>query len=108
MDGSRLEIPREEAVELIPYRHVFTSPHLQAPIEGLICHRGNLIAILGPLPPTGFPTGSVDACPWILLLRNGAQVVLGLPIFEEAAENNVIPLMPENPATLEELLQSAG
>ena len=51
MDGGNLEIPREEALELIPYRGVFASPMLRHPIEGLVSHRGKVIPVLGPLPP---------------------------------------------------------
>jgi len=85
IDGSTLEVPRTDALELLPYRHVFTGRNLKAPVEGLMSHRGKLVPVLGPLP---LPTEAylpVDKRPWILLLQDCAQVIQGLPEFVEQA-----------------------
>jgi len=91
MDGSQLEIPREEAVELLPYRNVFQSKLLKDPVDGLVCHRGKLVPVLGPLPEFA-GAKSVDKRAWLLLMKGCAQVVQGLPEFLEAQDtSNVLP-----------------
>lgn len=111
MDDSLLEIPREEALELLPYCHVFTNQLLKAPVEGLLPYRGKLLPVLGPLPLSGYEANSVDDRPWILLMKGCAQVVRGLPQFEEAAMQNVIELKSQDQENLleelDELLKSA-
>lgn len=112
IDGSQLEIPREEALELVPYRHVLVSAHLKSPAEGLLCHRGKLIPVLGPLPDSN-DGKSVDKRAWILLIKGCAQVIQGLPNFQEAGEASVhefpTSTAEENEALseLDELLKSA-
>lgn len=91
MDGSQLEIPREEAVELLPYRNVFRSELLKDPVDGLVCHRGKLVPVLGPLPEFA-DAKSVDKKAWLLMMKGCAQVVQGLPEFLEAQQtSNVLP-----------------
>jgi hypothetical protein len=91
MDGNQLEIPREEAVELLPYQNVLRSSHLKDPVDGLISYRGKLVPVLGPMPETA-DVKDIDRRPWLLLMKGCAQVVQGLPIFSEAVEgSNVIP-----------------
>jgi chemotaxis signal transduction protein len=92
MDGSLLEIQREEALEILPYGHVFSGPMLKDPIEGLFIYRGKVIPVLGPLPKSVDLTVPAEERPWILLLKGCAQVIRGMPEFEEAAPSNVIPL----------------
>jgi hypothetical protein len=109
LDGSPFEIPREEALELLPYQGVFASPMLKSPFEGLLVHRGKLVPVLGPLPAEAAPGAPVEDRPWILLMKGCAQAVRGLPEFVE--EGNVVPLptLEERglPADLEDVLKSA-
>ncbi|MGZ3651724.1 MAG: hypothetical protein ACXVB9_10420 [Bdellovibrionota bacterium] len=106
MDGSHLEIPREEAIELFPYRGIFSSPMLKAPLDGIFVHRGKIVPVLGPLP-TEAPQGSSEERPWILLMKGCAQVIRGLPEFDESiGGENVLPFagpQPESPGLLQEL-----
>lgn len=106
MDGSHLEIPREEALELLPFRkNILISPHLKSPAEGLLCYRGKLVPVLGPLPEPG-AGGSVDDRPWILLMNGRAQVIQGLPDFQEGESKTVesiTSLEDEESALLSEL-----
>jgi len=90
MDGQILEIAREEAIELLPYRAIFTSPLMKAPLEGVLLHRGALLPLLGPLPSTqSSPRPAADEQAWVLLMKGCAQVIKGLPEFlEAAAEEN--------------------
>src|SRR4051812_21295580 len=83
MDGSLQEIPREEALEILTYRHVLQNKFLKAPIEGLIVHRGKVIPVMGPLPQPGDETNEFEIRPWILLTKDRAQVILGMPDFQE-------------------------
>jgi len=87
IDGSTLEIAREEALELMPYRALFTSPMLKAPLEGLVVYRGELIPVLGPLPPPGAASRYASEQAWVLLMKDCAQVIRGLPEFP-AHENS--------------------
>lgn len=91
MDGNQLEIPREEALEFLPYGQVFTNPNLKAPVDGIFCHRGKLLPVLGPLPE-GPLAKSLEGRPWLLLMKGCAQAIQGLPEFLETAPSNVIPL----------------
>lgn len=113
MDGTQLEIPREEAVELLPYQHVLRSSHLKDPVDGLVCHRGKVIPVLGPMPEL-VDVKNIDKRPWLLLMKGCAQVVQGLPDFLEANEaSNVLPFRSsaevneEALSELDELLKSA-
>ncbi len=113
MDDSLLEIPREDVLELIPYRHVFRHSRLKSPVEALLAHHGKLVPVLGPLAPDGDQTNSIDKRPWLLLMKGCAQVIRGLPEFQEAAQGEIIPLpgSEEGDSTLldeiGELLKSA-
>lgn len=85
MDGQILEIAREEAIELLPYRAIFTSPLLKAPLEGVLLHRGVLVPLLGPLPATPpSPRQSAESQAWVLLMKGCAQVIQGMPEFLDA------------------------
>jgi hypothetical protein len=88
MDGGTLEIPREEALELVPYRGVFVSPMLKSPLEGLLIHRGIPVPVLGPLPPSDLESLPYDERPWLLLLKGCAQTIRGLPEFDDAASTD--------------------
>lgn len=104
MDGSALEIQREEALELIPYSRLFSHPLLKHPVDALLAHRGQLIPVLGPLPSSGEEQKSVDERPWILLLKGCAQVIRGLPQFAEESSAQVVKLpSAEQSALLDEL-----
>jgi hypothetical protein len=83
MDGRQVEVSREEALEILPYRHVFRSSHLKDPVAGIYCHHGKIIPVLGPLPDSA-EGKTVDEKPWLLLMNGHAQVVRGLPEFSEA------------------------
>ena len=82
----------QEAQELLPYRHVLRSTVFKKPIEGILIYRGNPVPVLGPMPQEGAETLDVDQRPWILVVKNCAQVVRGLPSLEEAVSGNVIPM----------------
>lgn len=91
MDGTHMEIPREEALELLPYRGVLVSAMFKGPIEGLITHRGKVVPVLGPLPADPSPSAPVEQRPWILLLKGCAQAIWGTPEFLEEARSDVVP-----------------
>gem|GEM_PF-7123968 len=113
MDGSQLEIPREEAIELLPYQNVLRSSHFKDPVDGLVCHRGKMVPVLGPMPEL-VDVKSIDKRPWLLLMKGCAQVVQGLPDFLEANEaSNVLPFRASTDGSdealseLDEILKSA-
>lgn len=112
MDGSQVEIPREEALELVPYKNVLRNPNLKAPVDGIFCHRGKVIPVLGPLPE-GPLASSIDGRPWLLLMKGCAQAIQGLPEFLENAPSNVVPFTTEKSeesellSELDDLLKSA-
>ncbi len=91
MDGTQTEVPREEALELLPYKNVFANPNLKDPVEGIFSHRGKMLPVLGPLPVAPF-AGHIDGRPWLLLMKDCAQAIQGLPEFLEAETTEVIPL----------------
>lgn len=84
MDGSVHEISRSDARGIVPFAHVFSSPLLRAPIEGVICHKGKPLPILGPMPAASDLEGSVEKRAWILLMGDHAQVIRGLPEIQSA------------------------
>lgn len=111
MDDSVIEIPREEAIELLPYGQVFATKLLKSPIEAVLTYRGKIVPVLGPLPEPEEWDNSVDERPWILLLKGCAQVVRGLPDFQDVSEVRRLPEHEEGQSELlgelEDLLKSA-
>ena len=103
MDGGTLEIPREEALEFLPYRSVMVSPLLKSPIEALFTYRGKILPLLGPLPAEDDNQLPLETRPWVLVLKGCAQVVRGLPEFEESIASR--PADPETPTENDGLLQ---
>lgn len=92
IDGTTIEVAREDACEFLPYQGLFFSPMLRAPVEAVLCHRGKAIPVLGPLPDAALLAKPALERPWLLVLKGYAQVVVGLPVFgDEAASHNVIP-----------------
>src|SRR5687768_14387944 len=81
IDGTTTEIARSEARAVLPFAHVFSSSQLRAPIEGIICHKGKPLPILGPMPSAADFKGDMDHRPWLLILKDHAQVIRGLPDF---------------------------
>ncbi len=77
LDGTQIEVSRQDAREVVPYAQVFASGWLRAPVEGLYCYRGAVVPVLGPLPPAG------GAGAYLLVMRDHAQVIQGLPLFAE-------------------------
>jgi hypothetical protein len=108
MDGSTLEIAREEALELMPYRALFTSPMLKAPVEGLVVYRGKLIPVLGPLPlPEIGSSPYADNQAWVMLMKGCAQVIRGLPEFPSIATSDTQDLTPALLEEIDEILKAA-
>ena len=114
LDGKVIEIPRDQALELLPYRGVFRSPMLRSPIEGLFTFKGKVVPLLGPLPDDALHSRPpAEERPWILLMKGCAQAVKGLPEFREAANpDNVIPFGGKDDESsllqeLDELIKSA-
>ena len=110
MDGNQIDIPREEALEILPYRHVFSNPNLKSPVDGIFCHRGKVVPVLGPLPVAPYGK-SLDGRPWLLLMKGCAQAIQGLPEFRETETNgempsNVIPFETQAERREEEALLS--
>lgn len=81
MDGSTCEINRADARGLVPYARVFASPLLRAPIEGVLCHKGKPLPVLGPLPSADEISRDINNRPWIVIFEDHAQVIRGLPDF---------------------------
>lgn len=96
MDGSQQEIERSEANAVVAYRNVFQSPCLQAPVEGVVCHRGKLVPVFGPMPRESHMANPAETRPWLLLMKDHAQVIQGFPRFPEdaIAEDSPPQLMP--------------
>lgn len=91
MDGSISEISRGDARGLVPFEHVFTSPFLKTPIEGIVCHKGVPLPVLGPMPKDSDLGAAMNERPWIIVFEDHAQVIRGMPDFGDAV-NNVLPI----------------
>jgi hypothetical protein len=90
MNGAQIVVPREDALELLPYEGVFSNPQIKAPVDGVMCHRGKIIPVLGPLPSAPFGK-SLEERPWLLRMNGYAQAIQGLPEFEENTISKVAP-----------------
>jgi hypothetical protein len=86
LDGSISEIARSDARGLLPFANVFTSPNLRYPIEGVVCHKGKPLPILGPMPDATDLQADIEQRPWIIVFADHAQVIRGLPDFGTAAK----------------------
>jgi hypothetical protein len=107
MDGSTLEISREEALELLPYRAMFTSPMLKAPLEGLVVYRGGLVPVLGPLPDSAPVSNHASEQAWVLLMKGCAQVIRGLPEFTDERAQEAGDLTPALLEEIDQLIKAA-
>lgn len=101
MDGTTAEVAREQTKGLIPFANVFSSPLLRGPIEGVICHQGKPIPLLGPLPESTEDL-PVEDRPWILLLGDHAQVIRGMPDFNAKPKIASVPGAEEEDPFLKE------
>jgi hypothetical protein len=82
LDGSSQEIPREEILGLVPLTGLFRHPLLR--FEAVLYTRGRVLPVTGPLPATGGKSsGPVETRPWLVLFHDHAQVVHGLPLFDD-------------------------
>lgn len=81
MDGSLQEVRREEVFGLYPATALLRHPLLKS--EAIFCHKGKLIPIAGPLPETLDLTLPVNERPWLMLFAGHAQVIYGLPEFDD-------------------------
>jgi hypothetical protein len=123
MDGSLQEIRRDEVEGLYPALGLLRHPLLLS--EAVLCLHGKLVPVAGPLSDSTSNDAPVEERPWILSMGTHAQVVRGLPQFNDdislarptpitsakaSAEVTVDPLEGEEAALLqemEELLRSA-
>ncbi|MGZ3694615.1 MAG: hypothetical protein ACXWQO_10570 [Bdellovibrionota bacterium] len=85
LDGTVSEIARGDTRGVIPFANVLSSPMLRAPIEGIVCHKGKALPLLGPLPKAEDLTAEINDRAWIILFADHAQVIRGLPDFGSAA-----------------------
>lgn len=102
LDGRTIEMPREEALALLPCDRLLRNPHLKA--DAIYCHEGRLLPVTGPLPDTftdETAENGIDQRPWLLLRSNGLQVVRGLPRF---ADETKISLSPTSEAPVAQVL----
>jgi chemotaxis signal transduction protein len=104
IDGSVIELAREDAFELLPFENIFRSPKLRPPMEGLLCHRGRIMPVLGPMPAPEAMDKTVNERPWLLLLKGYAQVVQGLPVFDDDAQSQQVAHLAKPQETAAALL----
>lgn len=74
-----LTVSAANAKEIIPYQSIMASPHIKKPYCGLLYYRGDVIPVTGPLPSVWEKSTSYDAVPWIIVFKDHARVILGLP-----------------------------
>lgn len=82
-----IKIDANLAAEVIPYQYVMTSPHINKPYEGILYYKGKILPVTGPLPAVWEKSASYDEIPWILVCKDHARVILGLPTFDEVSSN---------------------
>ena len=89
VEGEHRELESSEICEVIPYQNIFLSTHLKKPYEGAIVYRGKIIPVLGPVAHLWNSNGSYDERPWILILKDHACIIQGLPeVLEAKAERS--------------------
>ena len=77
------------AMEVIPYQYVMVSPHVKKPYEGILYYKGHILPVTGPVPSVWEKSADYDNTPWILVCKDHARVILGLPYFEDAASAKI-------------------
>ena len=88
MDGSTQEVPRKEIKGFLPLPTLFRNPHLKA--DALAYHGGNLVPVLGPLAD-GQGLEKFENRAWLLMMGDHAQVVRGLPAFDDDRVLEIVP-----------------
>lgn len=89
VEGESSEISAEEVREIVPFQSIFLSSHLKKPYVGAIVYHGNILPVLGPVPHLWNSNGSYEERPWLLVLKEHACVIHGLPqILEQKAERS--------------------
>lgn len=95
MDGNVKEVQREELRGIFPWREPLRNPHLRT--DGVIYHQGFLYPVQGPLALEGEENGPITERAWYLLCDGYAQVIRGLPAFDDDISLNLVPVR-ERPA----------
>lgn len=90
MDGSVKEVEREELRGIFPWREPLRNPHLRT--DGVIYHQGFLYPVQGPLALEGEERGPITERAWFLLCDGYAQVIRGLPAFDDDVSLNLVPV----------------
>jgi hypothetical protein len=89
MDGSTQEVPREEIKGFLPLPPLFRNPHLKA--DALAYHGGILVPVLGPIGETQ-GLEKIENRAWLLMMGEHAQVVRGLPAFDDDIKLEIVPV----------------
>lgn len=99
MDGSLQEVRRNEALGLVPVEGLLRHPLLVS--AAIFCYQGKILPVLGPLPEKIQNSGPCESRPWLMIFADHAQVVRGLPQFNDdirpkkAAPTLVSPKTPK-------------
>lgn len=70
-------IDTKEVMAILPFKGVLALSQVNAPYDGLFLFEGKIIPVMGPLPQEEITNS--EQRPWILVCRDHAQVVAGLP-----------------------------
>lgn len=80
MDGDTREIPREDVVGIYPAHGLLRHPALRD--AAIFCFGGKIYPVTGPVGENT-PSGAFADRPWILLFSDHAEMIRGLPSFED-------------------------
>ena len=89
VEGESQEIDAQNVREVIPYQGVFTSPFIKKPYEGAVAYKGEILPVIGPMAYLWNPAGPFEERPWLLIFKDHAQVIEGLPeVMETKSERS--------------------
>jgi hypothetical protein len=71
-----------EIREILAFSSYLASATLKDGIGGLLYYEGTILPIKGVVPSLWEATDNYDERPWIMVLKDHAQVIYGLPQFD--------------------------
>jgi hypothetical protein len=96
VDGSTKEIRREEIQGIAPLEGILS--HAELRFDAIVYREDRILPVAGPIPDPRETTSSHERF-WLMLLQDHAQVILGLPRFDDDITLSALAMAPQTGKT---------